>query len=189
MRCSSLHRETVDSVGFSGTQCATLPAWHITSSHWEIVVFGGWCSGWWMMHPTHHTAELLPQRKLMSPPRDDGARCIMTYDVCTNSKHIGSSYCSFYVGHTQYAGVQWGRKDVFHATHKGRGKKNQCPWDVTSRLSGNRHTELCGACPWHWATRKVALLCCCCSSTLLFSHVPPPDYSFLVQSHVANQEC
>lgn len=125
VRCSSLHKETIHSACFSGTQCATLPAWQITSSRWEIVVVGGWCSGWGMMHPTHYTAELLPQRKLMSPPCNDDTQCGVTYDVCTNSKHIGRGRCSFwlfYVGHMRCAGARCGRKDVFHATHKG--KKN-----------------------------------------------------------------
>lgn len=75
------------------------------------------------MHPAHYTAELLPRRKLMSPPRDDDTQCGVTYDVCTNSKHIGRCCCSlrlFYVGHIRCTGAQRGREDVFHATHKGR---------------------------------------------------------------------
>lgn len=88
---------------FSGTRCATLPAWQIASSHWEIVVVGCWCSSWGMMHLTHYTAGLLPRRKLMSPPYDDDTQCGVTYDVCTNSKHIGwdvvPSDCFMWVTH------------------------------------------------------------------------------------------
>lgn len=83
---------------------------------------GGWCRSWGMMHPTHYTAELLPQRKLMSPPHNDDTQCSVTYDVCTNSKHIGWGRCSlwlFYVGHIRWTGAQQHRKDIFHATHKG----------------------------------------------------------------------
>lgn len=135
-RCSSLHGETIHSACFSGTQCATLPAWQITSSHWEMVVVGGWCSGWGMMHPAHYTAELLPRRKLMSPPRDDDTQCGVTYDVCTNSKHIGRCCCSlrlFYVGHTRCTGAQRGREDVFHATHKGRQNNALERWLLVSK--------------------------------------------------------
>ncbi len=47
------------------------------------------------MHPTHYTAELLPQRKLMSLPCDDDTQCGVTYDVCTNSKHTGWAVVPF----------------------------------------------------------------------------------------------
>ncbi len=136
VRCSSLHKETSHSTCFSGTRCATLPAWQITSSHWEIVVVGGWCSGWGMMHPTHYTAELLPQRRLMSPPCDDDTQCRVTYDVCTNSKHTGRCCCSsrrFYMGHMRCTGAQRGREDVFHAAHKGRKNDALEMWLLVSQ--------------------------------------------------------
>lgn len=99
-------KKQFNSACFSGTQHATLPTWQITSSHWEIVVVGGWCCGWGMMHPTHYTAELLPQRKLMSPPCNDDTQCSVTYDVCTNSKHIGRGLLTVLCGsHTAYWGA------------------------------------------------------------------------------------
>lgn len=182
VRCSSLHKETIHSACFSAAQCATLPAWHITPSHWEIVVVGGWSSGWGMMHPTHYAAGLLAQRKLMSPPCNDGTQCSVTYDMCSNSKHICWGCCSFwlfYVGHSWCTGAQRGRKDVFHATHKGR-KSMPLRCDFLSH-----HAELCGTRLWHWTMRKVELRTCPSFSILrsvtrLFS---------FTESHSAHQEC
>lgn len=78
-------------------------------SHW-----GGWCP--------HHAMMTL-------------SGCV-TYDVCTNSKHIGRCCCSsrlFYVGHTRFTGAQRGRKDVFHATHKGRKNNALEMWLLVSQ--------------------------------------------------------
>lgn len=47
------------------------------------------------------------QGKLMSPLCNDDTQCGVTYDMCTNSKHIRWGCCSFrllYVGHMQHTG-------------------------------------------------------------------------------------
>ena len=59
------------------------------------------CGGWRLLQRlrddayTYYTAELLPQRRLMSLQCTDDTQCSVTYDVCTNSKHIGWGCCSF----------------------------------------------------------------------------------------------
>lgn len=134
-------------------------------------------------------AELLSQRKLMSPPCDDDTQRGVTYDVCTNSKHMGWGRCAFwlfYVGRERCAGAQRGRKDVFHATHKGR-KNNALEMrllvsqEITmqSYVVHVRDIE-----PWKTLRSCVLFLFCPASSHTFLS-----GSSLFIESRFAKQEC
>lgn len=125
---------------------ASLPAWQITSSHWEIVLVGGRSGSWGMRHPAHYTAGPPPSGKLMSPPRDDDTQRAVTYDVCTNSKHTGRRCCSFwlvYVGHMLCAAARTGGTFVTRA--RGKTQTKPLRWVVTrhTHVSANRITLSC----------------------------------------------
>lgn len=119
---SSSSKKTIRSTCFTGIRWATLAAWQIASSHWEIMVLGGgaeaeeWSFPHIIQQSCSHGGAWCSHHAIMTLSAVWHMTCVQT--VSTWEGDV-VAFNLFYVGHTLRSEAPRGGEDVLHAAHIG----------------------------------------------------------------------